>query len=156
MAVNQAAVSDREVEICDRIKELLLELGVGFETTTRPDILVVTEPETNVPITVDSEETVVCLRVLVCPARDHKGFYRRLLEANAGVAHGHFQIEGDQVVLADNLEAANLDGNELEASMASLVTALVRNADWLEEPVDIHDGEGGTGRCRCGHPASGE
>ncbi len=133
MAVSQAAVSDREVEVCERVKELLLELEVGFEPTPRPDILVVTEPETNIPVTVDAEETVVCLRVMVCPARDDKAFYRRLLEANAGIAHGHFQIEGDQIVLADNLEAANLDGNELEASIASLVTALVQNAEWLDE-----------------------
>ena len=146
MAVSQAAVSDREVEVCDRVKELLLELGVGFETSTRPDILVVTEPETNIPITVDAEETVVCLRVLVCPARDDRDFYRRLLEANARVAHGHFQLEDAQIVLADNLEAANLDGNELEASMASLVTALVRNADWLEEPAAILNADSGEQR----------
>ena len=132
MAVDQAAISDREIEVCDRVKELLLDLGVGFETTSRPDILMVTEPETNIPITVDAEETVVCLRVLVCADRDDEGFHRKLVEGNARIAHGHFQIENGQVVLADNLEAENLDANELEASMASLVTALVRNADWLE------------------------
>ncbi len=132
MSVSQAAISEREVALCDRVKDLLLGLGVGFTPTERPDVLVVTEPETNIPVTIDAEETVVCLRVLVCDDKGDASRHRRMLEANARIAHGHFQIENGQIVLADNLEAENLDANELEASIASLVTALVENADWLD------------------------
>ena len=132
MAVNQTSITEKEVEVCGMVKDLLLELGIGFSCTERPDLVVVTEPETNIPITLDAEETVVCLRMLVCPEKDDGQFYRKLLQANAQISHGHFQIENGKVVLADNLESENLDANELEASIASLVTALVRNADWLE------------------------
>ncbi len=132
MAVNQLSITEKEIEVCAKVKDLLLDLEIGFEPTERADLVVVTEPETNIPVTLDAEETVVCLRVQVCAERDDKAFYQRLLQANAEIAHGHFQIEKGQVILADNLEAENLDANELEASIASLVTALVRNADWLE------------------------
>ncbi len=132
MALNQTAITDKEIQVCRKVKDLLVDLDIGFESTERADLVIVTEPETNIPITLDSEETVVCLRVQVCPEQDEKSFYQRLLQANAEIAHGHFQIEKGQVVLAENLEAENLDANELEASIASLVTALVRNADWLE------------------------
>jgi len=132
MALNQTSITEREIQVCAKVKDLLLDLGIGFTATERPDLVVVTEPETNIPITLDAEETVVCLRVQVCAERDEKTFYHKLLQANARIAHGHFQVENGQVILADNLEAENLDANELEASIASLVTALVRNADWLE------------------------
>jgi len=132
MALNQTLITQKEVQVCNQIKDLLLELGIGFTTTERPDLVIVTEPETNIPISLDAEETVACLRVQVCRAREDEQFYQKLLQANAQIAHGHFQIEHGQVILADNLETENLDANELEASIASLVTALVRNADWLE------------------------
>jgi len=132
MAVNQTLITQKEVQVCIQIKDLLLDLGIGFTPTDRPDLVIVTEPETNIPITLDAEETVACLRVQVCREREDKEFYQKLLQANAQIAHGHFQIEHGQVILADNLETENLDANELEASIASLVTALVRNADWLE------------------------
>ena len=132
MAVNQTSVSEKEVQVCNRVKDLLIDLGIGFNSTERPDILVVTEPETNIPITIDAEETVVCLRIIVCDEKKDRDFYLRLLQSNALISHGHFQIENGKVVLADNLEAENLDANELEASIASLVTALVQNASWLE------------------------
>jgi len=132
MALDQTSITEKEIQVCAKVKDLLLELGIGFAPTERADLVVVTEPETNIPVTVDAEETVVCLRVQVCAERDEKAFYQRLLLANTQIAHGHFQVENGQVILADNLEAENLDANELEASIASLVTALVRNADWLE------------------------
>jgi len=132
MALDQKSITDKEIQVCAKVKDLLLDLEIGFAPTERADLVVVTEPETNIPITLDAEETVVCLRVQVCAERDEKAFYQRLLRANTQIAHGHFQIENGQVILADNLEAENLDANELEASIASLVTALVRNADWLE------------------------
>ncbi len=132
MVIDQTSVSEKEVQVCNKIKDLLIELEIGFDSTERPDILVVTEPETNIDIVIDAEETVVCLRVIVCDEKKDGEFYRKLLQANALIPHGNFQIEDGQVILADNLEAENLDGNELEASIASLVTAVVQNADWLE------------------------
>jgi len=131
MAVDQTSVTNKELEVCGRVKDLLIELGIGFATAERPDILIVTEPETDIPITVDAEATVVCLRMTVGEARKEADFYLKLLQANARISHGHFQVEDGRVILADNLEAENLDPNELEASIVSLVTAVVQNADWL-------------------------
>ena len=132
MALDQTSISEKEVQVCNQVKDLLIELDIGFDSTERPDILVVREPETNIDVIIDAEETVVCLRVVVCDGKKNGEFYQKLLQANALIPHGHFQIENNQVILADNLEAENLDANELEASIASLVTAVVQNAEWLE------------------------
>lgn len=132
MAPEQSEVPEKALEVCARVKDLLLELGIGFTPTEHPDLVLVTEPETDIVISLDAQEAVVCLRIVVCPERREEDFYRRLLEANARIVHGHFQIENARVVLADNLEAENLDANELEASIASLVTGVVQNAGWLE------------------------
>ncbi|MBI5185109.1 MAG: CesT family type III secretion system chaperone [Nitrospinae bacterium] len=131
MAINQASITEKEVGVCAQVKDHLIRLGIGFETTERPDILIINEPETNIPITIDAEETVVCLRITVCDEKKDKDFYLKLLRANALISHGHFQIENGKVILAENLEAENLDANELEASIASLVAAVIQNSGWL-------------------------
>ena len=66
MAIDQTSVSEKEVQVCNKVKDLLIQLEIGFDSTERPDILVITEPETNIDIVIDAEETVVCLRVIVC------------------------------------------------------------------------------------------
>ncbi|HEX3850098.1 MAG TPA: hypothetical protein VHW01_03980, partial [Polyangiaceae bacterium] len=50
---------------------------------------------------------------------------RKLLEYNArDLVHGSYGIEGDEVVLSDALELADLDFAEFEASVDSLTLAL--------------------------------
>ena len=132
MAMVQSSINEKEIQVCNKVKNLLIDLDLGFSSTERPDILVVTEPETNTDVIIDAEETVICLRMIVCDEKKNIEFYRKLLQANAFISHGHFQIENGKVILADNLEAENLDANELEASIASLVTAVAQNAEWLE------------------------
>jgi hypothetical protein len=72
---------------------------------------------------------VVILRVRVMelpegePRRGE--LYRQLLEYNAReLVHGSYGVEGNQVVLTDTLELADLDYSEFEASFDSITLAL--------------------------------
>ena len=72
---------------------------------------------------------VVVLRVRVMPLPTDPAragdLSRRLLEYNArDLVHGSYGIEGDHVVLTDALELTDLDYEEFQASIDSLMLAL--------------------------------
>jgi len=68
------------------------------------------------------------------PASDDRktGLFRQLLELNAkDLVHGSYGLEGDQVVLTDALELADLDFSEFEASYDSMTLALASHLSAL-------------------------
>ncbi len=72
---------------------------------------------------------VIVLRVRVMPlpgaSPKQRGLFRQLLEYNArDLVHGSYGLEGDQIVLTDTLELANLDFAEFQASVESISLAL--------------------------------
>ncbi len=57
--------------------------------------------------------------------------YKRLLQINRELVHGAFVLteDGQKVLFRDTLQLANLDLNELEASLNSLALALLENGN---------------------------
>jgi hypothetical protein len=77
---------------------------------------------------------VLRTRVMEPPASDDRktGLFRQLLELNAkDLVHGSYGLEGDQVVLTDALELADLDFSEFEASYDSMTLALASHLSAL-------------------------
>jgi len=61
------------------------------------------------------------VNLMKVPQQNKETFYERLLQLNVSeILHGAFGIDNDTVVLIDTLQIANLDRNELQASVDSL------------------------------------
>ena len=74
-------------------------------------------------IIISYEDPILLMRVnlMKIPEANKEAFYERLLKLNASeIPHGAFGVEDDNVVLIDTLQVANLDRNELQASVDSL------------------------------------
>lgn len=74
-------------------------------------------------VIISYEEPILLMRVnlMKIPEANKEAFYERLLKLNASeISHGAFGIEEGNVVLIDTLQVANLDRNELQASVDSL------------------------------------
>jgi hypothetical protein len=88
------------------------------------------------PIAVRVDPPLVVFRVHIgdAPKGDHLPFYRKLLELNArALVHSSFGLEDEQIVLCSALELANLDFNELEATVDELDMTLVQQVPVLSE-----------------------
>jgi hypothetical protein len=105
-----------------------LETGTVEYKEVEPGLWVVHTQE-GAEVVVHFAPPVVLLRVRVMelPASEPRRgeLYRQLLEFNArDLVHGSYGLEGNDVVLTDTLELANLDFNEFEASFDSITIAL--------------------------------
>jgi hypothetical protein len=69
------------------------------------------------------------------PKENKEKFYRALLELNANLLHGAYSISDDNVVLIDNLEAENLDYNEFQATIDSIILSLTQDLKKISEIV---------------------
>jgi hypothetical protein len=105
-----------------------LDTGTVEYKEVEPGLWVVHTQE-GAEVVVHFAPPVVLLRVRVMelPASEPRRgeLYRQLLEFNArDLVHGSYGLEGNDVVLTDTLELANLDFNEFEASFDSITIAL--------------------------------
>jgi hypothetical protein len=76
---------------------------------------------------IDCEDTIVVLEQSIMPVpSDPKDLFKRLLQLNRSLVHGAFVLddEGEKVLFRDTLQLANLDRNELEASIQALSLGL--------------------------------
>ncbi len=70
---------------------------------------------------------ILRVRVMESPEDDEKraDLFRHLLELNArDLVHGSYGLEGNEVVLTDTLDLADLDFSEFQASFDSITLAL--------------------------------
>lgn len=99
-------------------------------------IWVLTPGDESTPIVVSFDPPVVVFRVNVMdlpPAGETKTeLMQKLLELNAeGLVHGAYGIEGPHVVLSDALQLENLDFNEFQSSVDSIMLALASHMSAL-------------------------
>ncbi len=110
-------VTQNDIEI------YLDDCGFPFEAVS-DGMWRVESPDNNVDnIIISYEDPILLMRVnlMKVPADNKESFYERLLQLNASeIPHGAFGIEDANVVLIDTLQVANLDRNELQASVDSL------------------------------------
>jgi hypothetical protein len=70
---------------------------------------------------------VVRVEVMDSPSEEElrNGLFRELLELNAtDLVHGAYGLDGNEIVLSDTLQLADLDFSELQASLESILLAL--------------------------------
>lgn len=120
----------------DKVKGLLLDLGVDI-TSENPGegMFLVTHRDKgllNTMLDCEGEILVIEQHIIdINPAKTEA--YKRLLQINREVVHGAFVLneDGKKLLFRDTLQLANLDQNELEASLNALTIALVENTDEL-------------------------
>ncbi len=113
----------------DDIESYLIRMDVDYEEIEE-SMWVIRTPEGSAPVVVDYSPPLVLLRLKVmdlpADADDSRlaGFYRRMLELNAGdIVHGSYGIEAQEVILSDALELEDLDFSELRSSYESMMLA---------------------------------
>jgi hypothetical protein len=80
---------------------------------------------------------IFSVRLMKVPSKNLEAFYRKLLELNASeLVAGAYGIDGDDVVITDTLQLENLDFNEFQASIESLVMAIHNHYPVLREFMD--------------------
>lgn len=80
---------------------------------------------------------IFSVRLMKVPSKNLEAFYRKLLELNASeLVAGAYGIDGDDVMITDTLQLENLDFNEFQASIESLVMAIHNHYPALREYME--------------------
>ncbi len=115
----------------ETVKAYLADIGVDVVEENAAEQMVVVRCESRGihALVIDCEDDVVVLEQPILrldPA--NAAAPRRLLEMNRDLVHGAFALDGGSgtLVFRDTLQLANLDLNELEASINALELALAQ------------------------------
>ena len=127
--------TEREAANGQKVWDILAAIPEISTEKVRDDLLVVSEAETAIEVIVDAEETVIVLFVSVMdvPEKRQEELFHKLLVANNEIVHGAFCLDEEdrKIIIKENLEADNLDPNELVAAITSLIYAVASYADEL-------------------------
>lgn len=110
--------SELEIKNAQKVVGFLSDMeGISFKSL-REDIFEV-EAVGGGSCLIDVEESIVCLQVEICdvPEVNVAELDSFFMEQNGKAVHGKFAKIGGKYFFKDNLEFANLDFNELEASL---------------------------------------
>ncbi len=111
-----------------------LEVDIAKEDAERT-LYVVNDANRGVNhMVVDCEDELLVIEQVIFPVKsDDATMYKRLLQMNRELVHGAFVMDEDgaHVIFRDTLQLANLDLNELEASLNALGLGLAMHADEL-------------------------
>ena len=116
-------------ENLDRVKGYLLDLGLTIVVEDEAEELVVVDDEDSgiKQLIIDCEPPIVVLEQLIgeVPA-EPRDLFIRLLQMNNTLVHGAFVLDetAGRIFFRDTLQLANLDLNEIEASIEALSLAL--------------------------------
>jgi len=137
MTTEIKAPSDLEIKNSIKVLSLLSKIdGISYEQQPdHPDIFVVHEAETEQKVVVDVEEDTI---VTFCEITDYpgelpEGLAEKLLELNHGAVHGAFTTSNNKLYFKSNLQIENLDLNELEASLRSVILVVYRSLPIISE-----------------------
>jgi hypothetical protein len=111
------------------VKAYLEDMQIAVTTEIPEEEIVIVEDEDKgvKNLIIDCEDTIVVLEQSIMPVpSDPKDLFKRLLQLNRSLVHGAFVLddEGEKVLFRDTLQLANLDRNELEASIQALSLGL--------------------------------
>jgi hypothetical protein len=110
------------METRDNIEHYLIQMEYPFESI-ESDMWVIRDTA-NIVVTYEPPLVVFRMKLMEIPKDRREDFFKLLLELNAtNMIHGAYGIEGDNVVLIDTLQSENLDFNEFQASLDSLLMA---------------------------------
>ncbi len=111
----------------DDLESYLIRMDADFEEVDEGMFLVRTE-NGGAPIVVHHSEPVLLIRMKVMDLSANAdalcGLYETLLKLNAtDMVHGAYGIEEGELIISDTLQLANLDYQELQASLESVQLA---------------------------------
>jgi hypothetical protein len=110
-----------------KIEEYLIELGVSFEEIG-PSTWLVEDQAKGLPrLIVSLADPVVLVRadVVKAPAKEREAFFAELLKLNyESLLHGAYALDGEEIILVDTLEYADMDKSEFQASLEAIGFAL--------------------------------
>jgi hypothetical protein len=110
------------METHDNIEHYLIQMEYPFESIDS-DMWVIRDTA-NIVVTYEPPLVVFRMKLMELPKDRREEFFKLLLGLNAmNMIHGAYGIEGDNVVLIDTLQSENLDFNEFQASLDSLLMA---------------------------------
>lgn len=120
----------------ETVKTYLQELHLSIVSENTAECLVVIEDEVRgiKHMVVDCEEPILIFEQVIMPVPEHPGeLFCRLLQMNRTLVHGAFVLDEDatRVLFRDTLQLANLNLNEVEATIEALSLALAEHADEL-------------------------
>ena len=119
-----------------KVKQYLeeLELEISQEDVEQALFVVNDESRGIHDLLVDCEEELLVIEQMIFPVSgDDAVVYKRLLQMNRELVHGAFVVtdDGGHVLFRDTLQLANLDLNELDASINALGLGLAAFAEEL-------------------------
>lgn len=129
------------------LESFLLQMGIEYEEVDEAMWMLKPEGD-SVTVAMSYSAPVVLLRIKVMELPEESEdtrlapFYRKLLELNAtDILHGSYGIEGNDVILSDALELADLDFSEFRSSFESMIFAATSHTPGLTELVPVaHEG----------------
>lgn len=128
------------------IESYLIRTNLSFEEIGEGMWIVQDEFEqvNNLVVIHEPPATVFRLKLMDLPDGDNTELYKTLLELNAAeMMHGAYGIENGSLVMIDALESENLDFNEFQASIDSMMLASRQHYALLSKyfPKKENDGE---------------
>lgn len=121
------------------VERYLLELNTPYEVLGEGIYRLTDDVEDvdDIIVLCDDPLVIFSVRLMKVPSKNLEAFYRKLLELNASeLVAGAYGIDGDDVVITDTLQLENLDFNEFQASIESLVMAIHNHYPVLREFMD--------------------
>lgn len=113
-----------------RVESYLISLEIQYEEISPSAWLVNDETRGLSQVVITQADPVVAIRtkVMRAPGERRLELFETLLRLNAtDLLHGAYALEGDDIVLVDNLELETLDRSELEASLDAVGFALAQH-----------------------------
>lgn len=109
-----------------KVKNYLLELGFTIvEENENENVLVIEKEDDGISnmILICSDPILIMEQFLFEMKADDGAVYKSLLQKNQDIIHGAFVLDdsGTKVLFRDTLQLENLDMNELEGSINSLI-----------------------------------
>ncbi|KPK56848.1 MAG: hypothetical protein AMS21_12305 [Gemmatimonas sp. SG8_38_2] len=110
------------------VEGYLLRMELAFQELEE-GLWVVGDREEVAPVFVNYAPPLLLVRVEVMDSPDDEelrnGLFRELLELNAtDLVHGAYGLDGNEIVMTDTLQLADLDFSEIQASLESILMAL--------------------------------
>ncbi|MBL6991057.1 MAG: YbjN domain-containing protein [Bacteriovoracaceae bacterium] len=113
----------------EKVKGYLCELGFDITHENAEEALLVIDDESKgiQTLILDCEDPILVIEQFIFENKtEDEQVYKRLLQMNRTLVHGAFVLDetGNKVLFRDTLQLANLDLNELEATINSLSLGL--------------------------------
>ena len=113
-----------------RVESYLISLEIQYEELSPNAWLVNDETRGITQVVITQADPVVAIRtkVMEAPKERRLELFETLLRLNAtDLLHGAYALDGEDIVLVDNLELDTMDRSELEASLDAVGFALAQH-----------------------------